>query len=240
MRIVYDDDAILFANDIATFLQLFGYGNDSESIGNFLEQLEGELPHFPSIATQLVKDGELDRAIRLFFFDHKSNTSLSPDGASLLSALSSTRKVDRRRVEQAVTRAADVLDQQDFNCDTPLNVVAGLSVMFDLIVIPRRNYRQADERFQKILGKQLHIVDDGGNTIYGPKEHSVEALVEDRFWELFDVVRNEFSFDQLEQPSPAESTRTPNVISPQTMIEQQSRSIAAILLNEISQDRAMR
>ncbi len=80
MRLVYDDDAVLFIDDIASELVFYGYWENSEMLREALLILEAELPNFTDVATQMLAREEFERAILLFLHDPMSGDGLSIEG----------------------------------------------------------------------------------------------------------------------------------------------------------------
>ncbi len=238
MRIAYDDDATLFAADIGGELRFFGYWEQLESIPDVLAALEAQMPNFPNYARDLLKSGRIDEALRFFFFDPKTPGKPSPNGQALIDKLLADPIGGRPSIEAAIFEAAGRLQEQDFNCHAPLNVLAGLSVLYQLFVMPRRNFEAAQERIQKILGVQLQIVGNSGESVFGPKEYSDEVFEETQFWELFDTVVTEFDLSGINVPNLiTDQSTTPISFSPQSMVGLQGRHIAGQLINDIAKDR---
>lgn len=234
MRLVYGDDASLVTSDIRDALTYFGYWEGSESVLEVLASLEGQLPQFDSLAYELISREQIEPALRFFFFDPRTESSLSSFGEDLLSRWLEGA-ASREEVNRSIVEAAYGIQQQDFNCSTPLNVVAGLAVLFRLVVLPRRNFEEADVRFRKILGAQLHVVDEAGQTVYGPKEHEAAASEEYSFWRFYDVALREFDLSKL--PSEPAPEGTLPATSPQELVDFYAQRIAGVMINHMALDR---
>lgn len=98
-------------------------------------------------------------------------------------------------LEGEATTPLTQLDQQE--ASIPLNALAAMEVLFHLIVIRRRNFKAASEVFREVLGTELHIVNELGDTVYGPNELESMVADEQAFWHLLDTIIREWNLGGL-------------------------------------------
>ena len=79
-----------------------------------------------------------------------------------------------------------------FEPRTPFNLVAALDAAYHAAVLPRRCYAAAARRVRRLTGidrsPSLHVVDEDGNSVYGPAEQDRSIEQERAFWRMFDLV----------------------------------------------------
>jgi hypothetical protein len=203
MLINYNSDANYFTRKLVQGIFEQGYTERAADVALVLQQMESELPSFVAAAQQLMDDGNFREAIRIFFSDNKGR--MNQTGKELLSQISFPSGKDFARSK--VIEAASAADSAAYKVKTPLNALAGMAVLFDIMVMPQRHFNKANTILDSLCSVKLEIVNDDGESILTKREADAFASQEYLFWQLLDRLLDEFELRDIVPPNDAASQK---------------------------------
>lgn len=271
MQVLYDDDAVYFTAWLQRQFIRAGFLESASDCEELLQQLEDELDiasiaeylyrnddHIGAMQLILwpldekdwIRLSKLPDSILRLPFPHLFFSGFplvyfygTIEGATEFLREFIEEITETRRAEywQLIREAASVLQEKEYKTPVPLNVVAAVSVLHRLVVVPKLNFEDLSRRLQRIVSSAgVAIVNDNGTVVLDrSKGESMDAEVRD-YWKLFGTVEQEFA-DALagsERVTDDElGLGRPIYESLEEVVNRQARGIATRVMTQIRQDR---